>query len=177
MKQQIARLNYLRIAPRKVRAVGDLVRGLSVNEAEAQLLMQTRRAARPLLKLLRSAVSNATTGDKHLDITKLYIATIRVDQGPMLKRFMPRARGSASEIQKKMSHVFLVLGEKENAVSPRFKIVAHKKDKQPERERKIRPRQSKKAIPERVEKSSEKEKSKEPRLLTKMFNRKSSTGK
>jgi len=128
MEQQIAKLNYLKIAPRKVRSVGDLIKGLSVNEAEAQLLVQRRRPAKSLLKLLRSAVSNAKN-NKHLNVEHLFIVTVRVDGGPMLKRSLPRARGSASPIQKKMSNVTLILGVNEK-LAPRFKIVAPKKAKE-----------------------------------------------
>ena len=125
MEQQTAKLNYLRIAPRKVRSVADLIRGLSVNEAEAQLLMVRRRPAASLLKLLRSAVANAK--NKQINPDHLFIAEIRVDQGPMLKRILARALGSASPIQKKMSHVTLVLGVNPK-LSSRFAIpVAAKK--------------------------------------------------
>src|SRR5258708_27285246 len=110
MEQQIAKLNYLKIAPRKVRSVGDLIKGLSVNDAEAQLLSQRRRPAKALLKLLRSAVANAKN-NKRLNVEHLFIASLRVDQGPMLKRMLPRARGSASPIQKKMSNVILIRSE------------------------------------------------------------------
>lgn len=124
-----AQLKYLRIAPRKVRFVASSVSGMSVNEAEAQLLMQPRRSSGPLLKLLRSAVANAKA--VKLNPEKLYIKTFTVDNGPFLKRFMPRARGSASEIQKKMSHVTIVLAEKE-VRTPRFTIKVVKKAKKPE---------------------------------------------
>lgn len=121
-----AKLNYLRIAPRKVRLVADLVKGLSVNEAEAQLILHRQRAAKPLLKLLRSAVANAKNAKLSPD--RLMIRTIQVDQGPMLHRSLPRARGMATPIQKKMSHVTIVLAEAPNA-PPRFKIVVRKKVK------------------------------------------------
>lgn len=130
MTRQIAQLNYLRMAPRKVRAVGDLIRGLAVNEAEAQLLFERRRPAKSLLKLLRSAVADAKVNAR-LNPAKLYVQDIRVDQGPMLKRYLPRARGTASPIQKKMSHVTLVLGENEKLASPRFKMIVPKKVKLP----------------------------------------------
>src|SRR5258708_502757 len=120
MAQTTAKLNYLRMAPRKVRLVASLLRGLSANEAEAQLMVQRKRSAKPLLKLLRSSISNAK-GMK-LDVNHMYVEKIFVDGGPMLKRFLPRARGSASPIQKKMSHVTLVLGEKATIKEPRFKI-------------------------------------------------------
>jgi large subunit ribosomal protein L22 len=128
-KQYTAKLSFLRMAPRKVRSVGDLIKGLPVNEAEAQLIVQTRRPSKTLLKLLRSAVANAKN-NKHADPQHLFVESVRVDGGPMLKRMLPRARGSASPIQKKMSHVTLVLGVNENLKS-RFTIVPPKKTKLP----------------------------------------------
>lgn len=126
-KQYTAKLSFLRQAPRKVRSVGDLIKGLPVNEAEAQLLAQTRRPSKALLKLLRSAVANAKNNKVH-DVQHLFVESVRVDNGPMLKRMLPRARGSASPIQKKMSHVTLVLGINESLKS-RFTIVPPKKTK------------------------------------------------
>mgnify|MGYP001560257834 CR=1 FL=1 len=128
--KQTAKLKYLKITPRKVRLVGDLVRGLPVNEAEAQLLHERRRAAKPLLKLLRSAAQNAKTA-KHFDPEKLYIESLRVDEGPMLKRYLPRARGTTTPIHKKMSHVTLVLAENPKIAKPRFTIVVPKRVKLP----------------------------------------------
>ena len=90
MEKQIAKLNYLRMAPRKVRLVASLLRGLSVNEAEAQLILMRKRAAKPILKLLRSAVAGAKS-KKGMDIDKLIVSSIMVDGGPMLKRYMARA--------------------------------------------------------------------------------------
>src|SRR3989344_4283603 len=130
MNKQTVKLNYLRMAPRKVRSVADLVRGLSVREAEAQLLNIRRRPAGALLKLLRSGVASIKN-NKHLNEEKFYIESFRVDGGPMLKRSLPRARGSASPIQKKMSHVTLVLADREGMAPPRFKIIVKKKVKLP----------------------------------------------
>jgi large subunit ribosomal protein L22 len=126
-KVYTAKLSYLRMAPRKVRSVGDLIKGLPANEAEAQLLMQTRRPSKPLLKLLRSAIANAKSNGLS-ELHYLYVVNVRVDGGPMLKRMLPRARGSASPIQKKMSHVTLTLGVNEKLKS-RFTIVPPKKKK------------------------------------------------
>jgi large subunit ribosomal protein L22 len=126
-KAYTAKLSYLRMAPRKVRSVGDLIKGLPANEAEAQLLMQTRRPSKPLLKLLRSAIANAKSNGLS-ELHYLYVVNVRVDGGPMLKRMLPRARGSASPIQKKMSHVTLTLGVNEKLKS-RFTIVPPKKKK------------------------------------------------
>lgn len=128
MDTQTAKLNYLRIAPRKTRSVADLIRGLSVNDAEAQLLVQRRRPAKAILKLLRSAVSNAKNNKLNPD--HLFVREIRVDGGPMLKRYLPRARGSASPLQKKMSHVTIVLGVNDK-LKPKYTIVPPKKTKLP----------------------------------------------
>lgn len=126
MEKQIAKLNYLRMAPRKVRLVASLLRGLSVNEAEAQLIMMRKRATQPLIKLIRSAVAGAK--NKKMDIDKLIVESIMVDGGPMLKRFMPRAQGRMAEIQKKMSHVTLTLAENDKVVK-KYTIVVPKKEK------------------------------------------------
>ncbi|MEK7110623.1 MAG: uL22 family ribosomal protein, partial [Patescibacteria group bacterium] len=109
------------------RLVASLVVGLPVVEAEAQLMYERRRAAKPLLKLIRSAV--AAVKAKKAEPAKFVIESFTVDQGPMLKRSLPRARGSASPIQKKMSHVTLTLAERENLKPARFKIVVPKKVK------------------------------------------------
>ena len=129
MAKARARLRYLRMAPRKVRLVGTVLKGLPIVEAEAQLIHHRRRAARPLLKLLRSALENAKS--QRLDTAKLVVESLRVDQGPMLKRILPRARGSATPIQKKMSHVTVILAEREDTRPPRFTITVQKKTKLP----------------------------------------------
>ncbi len=168
-----AKLNYLRMAPRKVRSVGDLIKGLPVNEAEAQLLMQSRRPAKPLLKLLRSAIANAKNNGLS-DAGYLYIASLRVDGGPMLKRILPRARGSASPIEKKMSHVTLVLGVNE-AQKPRFTIVTPKKKKPIPGETGKRTAKKRTASPKTEEKDAPEMKQKEKRggnFWKRSFNRK-----
>lgn len=135
MEQEVkARVKYLRIAPRKTRLLADVIRGLSVNEAEARLILASQRSSEPLLKLLRSAVANARNNFK-IDPAKLYVRMISVDQGPKFKRYMPRARGSVSKIEKKTSHVNLVLGVRETAKESRFRIAppAKKTKKTPER--------------------------------------------
>ena len=106
----IAKLNYLRIAPRKVRLVADLIRGKKVEEARNILNFTIKKANQPLIKLLKSAIANAENNFQ-LNKENLYISKITVDEGPKLKRWMPRARGSAAEIQKKTSHITIVLDE------------------------------------------------------------------
>lgn len=109
--QAKASANYVRIAPRKVRLVIDLIRGKKVGDAIA-ILRHTPRSASPVLeKLLNSAIANAENNFS-LDANNLVISEAFVNQGPMLKRFRPRAQGSAKPIQKKTSHITLVVSEK-----------------------------------------------------------------
>ncbi|OGZ61576.1 MAG: 50S ribosomal protein L22 [Candidatus Spechtbacteria bacterium RIFCSPLOWO2_02_FULL_38_8] len=108
-----ATLSYLKIAPRKVRLVVDLVRGKKLEDARHQLQFSKQRSAVSILKLLNSAFSNAKNTKENLDTNMLFVKEIFVDEGPKLKRFRARARGSAYGIQKKTSHVTLVLSEKE----------------------------------------------------------------
>ena len=123
-------LNYLRMAPRKVRLVSNLIKGLPVNEAQAQLLLNPKRASQPILKLLQSAIKSAVN-NKKMDESRLFIKEIRVDQGPMMKRWLPRAMGRATPIQKKSSHITLVLAELEKPKAARFKIEKQEKIKKP----------------------------------------------
>ena len=127
MAKQTVQLNYLKIAPRKVRLIANAIKGLPVQEAEAQLLMRPQRSAPALLKLLRSAIANIKSQDMKTD--SLYISEIRVDQGPMLKRMLPRAMGRATLLQKKMSHVTLILDEKGRPNKERFNIIKPVKEK------------------------------------------------
>lgn len=116
MAEAKAKLNYLRIAPRKVRSVADLIRRKPVEEALAQLKFSPKRSAKPLFKLLRSAIANAKSAAQ-LNEEDLYIKEIKVDQGPSYKRWMPRAFGRASPIRKKTSHVTIVLGAKKRTAN------------------------------------------------------------
>ncbi|MEK7187701.1 MAG: 50S ribosomal protein L22 [Patescibacteria group bacterium] len=178
MKQQQATLRFLRMAPRKVRAVASLIRGLSASEAEAQLMLQPRRAAKPILKLLRSAMANAKNNQQE-EATQWLVKTITVDQGPMLKRMLPRARGSASEIQKKMSHVSLTLVQTEKqgrsfTITPKKK----KKSESSASERTKSRSTAQKGIPDHDKKSEvEKRATENPGFFRKVFNRKSGMGK
>jgi len=102
---------YIRIAPRKVRLVVDLIRGKQVGEALA-ILKHTPKAASPVVeKLLNSAIANAENNN-NLDPNNLFVQKVFVDQGPTLKRFRPRAMGRASRIHKRTSHITVVLNEK-----------------------------------------------------------------
>lgn len=104
-------LRFLRHGPRKVRLVGNVLKGLSIDYARAELRSINKHAAAPLLKLLNSAVANAKHNN-HVDEDRLFVKQVRVDDGPALKRFMPKAHGRATEIKKRSCHVTLVLGVK-----------------------------------------------------------------
>jgi large subunit ribosomal protein L22 len=105
-----AKLRFTRIAPRKARLVADLIRGKRSEEALSVLTFTPKAAARIIIKLLKSAVANAT--QKKIDVDRLYVKTIMVDQGPTMKRFMPRAMGRATPIRKRTSHITIVLDER-----------------------------------------------------------------
>lgn len=107
-----AQLNYARISPQKVGIVCDLIRGKDTKTAQA-ILMQTPKAASELLvKLLKSAVSNAEN-NHNMDPDKLYVSETFANPGPILKRIMPRAQGRAFRINKRSSHITIVVKEKE----------------------------------------------------------------
>jgi large subunit ribosomal protein L22 len=105
-----ASLSFLRMAPRKVRLVADNVRGLPVGEALAMLKYTPQAAAKPIAKLLRSAVANAENKGGHVDVDALYVKTLTVDGGPKMRRFMARAMGRAFRVEKRTSHVYVELG-------------------------------------------------------------------
>lgn len=109
------------MAPRKVRLIANIIKGLSVNEAEAQLMVNPQKAGGPILKLLRSAVANGK--QKELKPENLIVKDIKVDQGPVSKRHMPRAQGRATLILKRSSHITLILAESQNPKISRFKII------------------------------------------------------
>jgi large subunit ribosomal protein L22 len=103
---------YVRIAPRKARLVIDLIRGKSVEEALA-ILRFTPRAASPIIeKVLNSAVANAEH-NYNMDTNRLYVEQAFVDEGPTMKRYIARARGGAGRINKRTSHITVVVSEKE----------------------------------------------------------------
>ncbi|MBI5728290.1 MAG: 50S ribosomal protein L22 [Candidatus Magasanikbacteria bacterium] len=116
MKETTAKLRYLRMSPRKVRLLTDAIRGLTVAQALAQLQFSDKTAARPIRKLLQSAVANALHND-HLQEATLRVVRSVVDGGPMAYRFKPRAFGRAAPIRRRTAHVTIVLaGEEEKKI-------------------------------------------------------------
>lgn len=163
-----AQLNYLHMAPRKVRLVAGVLRGLPVHEAEAQLIMMRQRAAPPLLKLLRSAMANAK--NKQVKLETLVVKTVQVDQGPMLKRFLPRAKGMATAIHKIMSHITITLAESGKEFKPRFVIIS--KEKKEKKKKTKAPRAKSPLKKEKLEAKGDIKIVEEPGVIRRIFRRK-----
>lgn len=106
-----AHTKYLRMSPRKVRLVIDVIRGLGVRQAQAQLMFMKKIAAEPVKKLLDSAIANAEHNFS-LTADKLYVKAITADGGPILGRWRARAFGRAASIRKRSTHLSIVLSEK-----------------------------------------------------------------
>ncbi|HJZ86862.1 MAG TPA: 50S ribosomal protein L22 [Polyangia bacterium] len=107
-----ARLRFVRESSRKVRIVANMIRGKHIDEAMSMLKFQPRKAARLIRKLLVSAIANAANNDK-ADVEQLYVKRIVVDEGPTLKRWMPRAMGRATRLNKRTSHITVTVAEAE----------------------------------------------------------------
>ena len=107
-----ASVSYVRIAPRKVKVVLDLIRGKDLEMAEAIVRNTPKAASEPLGKLLKSAAANAEN-NFNMKRDALYVSEIFVGPGPILKRIMPRAQGRAFKIYKRSAHITVVLKEKE----------------------------------------------------------------
>ena len=105
-------LRYARISPRKVKIVIDLIRNKSVAEAVGIINNTPKAASEYLIKLLNSAIANATN-NHNMDVEKLYVAEVFANPGPILKRIMPRAQGRAFRINKRTSHITLAVAEKD----------------------------------------------------------------
>ena len=105
-----AKAKYIRMSPRKVRIVLDVIRGLTTEKALAQLTFINKRAVKPVRKLILSAIANGEN-NYSLDKNNLYIRKIVANEGPTLHRWMPRARGRATPVRKRTSHIEVVLAE------------------------------------------------------------------
>jgi len=107
-----ATAKYIHMSPRKVRLVADMVRGLVIAEAQKQLQFSQKLAAKPVLKVLNSAIANAKNNNS-LDVDGYKISTITIDDGPTIKRFRPRAHGRSAPIRKRTSHITIKIGPTE----------------------------------------------------------------
>ena len=106
-----AHLKYLRVSPRKVKILCDLIRGKDVKTASAYLMQTPKAASEPVLKLLRIAIANAENNNS-MDVEKLYVSTAVANPGPVLKRGMPRAQGRYNRILKRTTHITIGVSEK-----------------------------------------------------------------
>ena len=113
MDKKIAKayLRYVRISPRKIQIVCDLIRGKDAGTAMAILMQTPKAASEPVLKLLRSAIANAENNNS-MDVEKLYVSTAVANPGPVLKRGMPRAQGRYNRILKRTTHITIGVSEK-----------------------------------------------------------------
>ena len=106
-----AKAKHLRMTPRKMRVVAKQIRGKGVQAVIDYLNFCKRRAATPILKVVKSALANAEQKGG-IDVDNLYLKTVLVDDGPTMRRWMPRARGMATKVLKRTSHVSIELEEK-----------------------------------------------------------------
>lgn len=113
-----AKARFIRMSPKKVRLVADLIRGMDVDKAEAQLKFTRKAASRPVLKVVQSARANAQHNFK-LTPETLFVKVITVDGGPVLSRWTPRAFGRATPIRKRTSHITVVLDERTKEGAPK----------------------------------------------------------
>ncbi|EGR2797073.1 50S ribosomal protein L22 [Vibrio navarrensis] len=109
--EAIAKHNFARISPQKARLVADLIRGKSVDQALEILTFSNKKAAELVKKVLESAIANAEHNEG-ADIDDLRVAKIFVDEGPTMKRIMPRAKGRADRILKRSSHITVVVADR-----------------------------------------------------------------
>jgi large subunit ribosomal protein L22 len=105
---------YVRVTPRKVNQVLDLVRGTNVESALTTLGFSKKHVAKRIEKTVRSAVANAIQADSKIDVEDLYIKEALCGPGPIMKRWLPRAQGRATPILKRSSHITIILGAKEH---------------------------------------------------------------
>lgn len=142
-----ATLSNLRISPRKVRLVTDLIKGMDTGDALTELSLTVRRSSDPLFKLLESAVANAEN-NFGLDRHNLYVFDVQVATGPTIKRWMPRAYGRATPIMKRSSKIELILEERVEGKNRKSK-------EQLEKERKTREEAKKKMEAEIIKQREE----------------------
>ena len=140
-----AKARYIRMSPRKIRLVVNLIKNLPINQALDQLKFIDKKAAKPVEKLLKSAIANAAH-NFNLEQNNLIIKKFTVDEGPTLHRFMPRAHGRATPIRKKDSHLNLILSEIKVSKAIAKKVVLEapvKLDTKPKTETEVKLKQAK----------------------------------
>jgi large subunit ribosomal protein L22 len=170
-----AKLNYLHIAPRKVRLVSNLIKGMDIQEAKTQLKFMSQRTSDCLLKLLNSAVSNAENNFK-IGKEGLFIKEIRIDEGVPFKRWRPVSRGRAFQVLKRTCSINLVLGVREGSEPKKVKEVKKETEQKETKKETKEAKEESKIIPEKVKAKAPKELKKVSKfkgLTKKIFRRKS----
>jgi large subunit ribosomal protein L22 len=109
--QAMAKARYIRVTPRKARRVLDLIRGLPADEAQALLAFAPQSASDDVSKVLNSAIANAEHSGERADASSLRVTRAWVDEGPTLKRFRPRAQGRGYRINKRTSHITVIVSD------------------------------------------------------------------
>jgi large subunit ribosomal protein L22 len=171
-----AKLKNLRVSPRKVRLVTNLIKGMDVNNALVQLVHVVKGSSTPVEKLLKSAIANAEN-NFGLDKDNLFISDVQVGEGPSMKRWLPRAHGRATQLIKRTSHIYLTLDERVEGKGRKVKAKAKKTEKEVEAKKDedtAQAKEIKKVSPEQMK--SEKKvtaKGQKGGFSKKMFNRKS----
>ena len=167
-KEAKAHLRHVRIAPRKARLVANVISGMSVNEAEAQLYLMKKRGSDFMLRLLRSSIANGEN-NHNMARGKMFIQEIRVDESRRLKRLLPRAYGRGDIMKKQLSHITIIIGEKEEAdVKQRFFVPKDNKEKTSEK-KKMKKAEGEKDKKREEEKRKSSEFSREPKKETRDF--------
>ena len=110
-----AKLRFLRVTPRKARLVADLIRGKDVQEAVNILHLTNKHVAKPLEKLLKSAIANAENREEPMDVDRLFVSEVFVDPGPSMKRIRPAPMGRAFRVLHRQSHVTIKLSTRKAA--------------------------------------------------------------
>lgn len=168
--QSVSKIKHLHITPRKCRLIADLIRNEEVVKAEAELMNLNKKAAAPILKLLKNATASAEN-NKEMVKENLYIKEIYVDEGTTMKRWKPRAFGRAYPIHKTTSHITLILDErvkgKRKKQSKAKQAKVENKEKKTDKETKKKSNFDKKELNKDVNKGSDKN------ILKKIFRRKS----
>ncbi len=155
-----AELNYLKIAPRKVRLVADLVRGKDFEKAQELLRFTRKKATKPIRKLLNQAFANAKYNYSNVKKENLILSKITVDEGPVAKRMYPRAQGKADVIRKRTSHVKIELDEKKEGVKDTIKKKTKDQKRKEEKEKLKKEKEAKEKL-EKEFKKKMKEREKE----------------
>jgi large subunit ribosomal protein L22 len=146
-----AQLNYLRISPRKVRLVADLIKGKSVEQAAYQLKIVAKGASQPLQKLLQSAVANAINAWQ-VSREDLIVKNVVVNGGPTLHRWQPRAMGRATPIRKRSSHIILTVATAKQIDLKKVKAAAAKKAEVSAEDKEVKKSTKKASKPQRAAK-------------------------